>query len=298
MSPVSAPLSLAPELAAKFEALCAKLRSLESVVVAFSGGVDSGVVLKAAVMALGAERVLAVTARSPSVPSAEIAGVGELAAEIGAAHEMLDTREFDDPNYLANPTNRCYFCKTELYSKLAPLARARGFRAVVNGVNADDLGDYRPGLLAAGEQGIVAPLADCGITKAELRAMAAAVGLSISEKPASPCLSSRVQYGEAITPEKLARIDAAETFLRSLGFRECRVRHHSDLARIELPVAELSRLADRALGDAIDRKLRELGYRYVTMDLRGFRSGSMNEVLLGDGLRVHQRRIESPAAHG
>lgn len=277
-------------LVQKFDALLEKLRSFESVVVAFSGGVDSTFVLKAAVLALDPGRVLAITARSPSVPAAEIAGVAGLSAEIGVPHEMLDTREFDNPNYLANPSNRCYYCKTELYSKLVPIARMRGYRVIVNGVNADDLGDFRPGLQAAAEHEIRAPLAECGITKAELRTMAEALGLSVSDKPASPCLSSRVQYGEAITPEKLARIDAAETFLRSLGFRECRVRHHNDLARIELPVSELARLADGELRSSIDARFRELGYRYVTVDLRGFRSGSMNEVLLGAGLRAFERR--------
>lgn len=268
----------------KFDALVARLRKLESVVVAFSGGIDSALVLKAAVLALGPQRVLAVTARSPSVPSAELADVGRLSAEIGARHEFLDTREFDDPRYLANPSNRCYFCKTELYSNLVGWARNRGFAAVVNGVNSDDLGDFRPGLKAADEHGIHAPLAECGITKFELREIAASLGLSIHDKPASPCLSSRVQYGEAITPEKLQRIDAAETFLRGLGFRECRVRHHDNLARIEVPVHELDRFVDAGLRRQIDAKLRELGYQYVTLDLRGFRSGSMNEAVLGVGL--------------
>jgi uncharacterized protein len=274
----------APSLDEKYTRLQERLRTLESVLVAFSGGVDSAFVLRAAVLTLGSQRVLAVTGRSPAVPQAEIEGVASLAAEIGAPHRFLDTGEFDDPNYLANPANRCYFCKTELYSKLAPLARELGYRAVLNGVNADDLGDYRPGLAAAAEHGVHAPLAECGISKAELRVLAARLGVSIAEKPASPCLSSRVQYGEAITPEKLRRIDAAETFLRSLGFRECRVRHHDTLARIEVPEGEIARLLQPETRAAVESKLRELGYRYVTVDLRGFRSGSMNEVLLGAGL--------------
>lgn len=273
----------------RFDALLARLRELESVLVAFSGGVDSAFVLRAAVLALGPTRVLAVTGRSPSVPAAELAAVQELAREIGAPHEFVDTGEFADPRYLANPPDRCFFCKTDLYSRLTPLAAARGYRHVINGVNADDLGDFRPGLQAAGDHHVVAPLAELGITKAQLRRMANALGLSVHDKPASPCLSSRVQYGESITPEKLARIDAAETYLRRLGFRVCRVRHHDALARIEVPHDDLPRLLDPNTRAAVDHRFRDLGYRYVTVDLRGFRSGSMNEVLVGSTLRTAMR---------
>lgn len=261
-------------------ALLERLAPLKSVVVAFSGGVDSAVVLAAAFRALGHASVLAVTGRSPSVPQSELGSAAALAAQIGAAHEFLDTREFENPDYLANPTNRCYFCKTELYSNLGTWSRARGFANVVSGVNADDLHDFRPGLRAADEHRVRAPLSECGLTKSDVRALAAELGLPVADKPASPCLSSRVQYGESITPEKLLRIDAAETFLRELGFRECRVRHHDNLARIEVPPQALDRFADAELRRRVDARLRELGYAYVTLDLRGFRSGSLNETLV------------------
>lgn len=267
------------QVARKLNALEQRLRALESVVVAFSGGVDSAVLLKVAVRTLGSSRVLAVTGRSPSVPRAELNSVAALAAELGAAHEFLDTAEFADPRYVSNPSERCYYCKTELYSRLVPLAAARGYRAVVGGTNRDDLGDFRPGLQAANEQHVLAPLAEVGITKAEVRQIGAALGILIHAKPASPCLSSRIPYGEPVTPEKLQRIDAAETYLRELGFAECRVRHHAQLARIEVPATDLARFADAELRARVDARLRELGFQYVALDLRGFRSGSLNEVV-------------------
>lgn len=255
------------------------LRSLRRVAVAFSGGVDSTFVLKVAVDTLGRENVVAVTGRSASIASGEFDEAVRLAADIGAEHVILETREFEDAKYLANPTNRCYYCKTELYTRMAPLLAERGIAVIANGTNADDLGDYRPGLAAAGEHGVRAPAAEAGLTKADIRAVSAEMGLPTHDKPAAPCLSSRVQYGEAITPEKLRMIERAEAMLRELGFRECRVRHHDKLARIEVPAAEIARLASDEVRSRIDAALREIGYQYITVDLRGFRSGSMNEVI-------------------
>jgi uncharacterized protein len=272
-----------PATAKKHAALQAHLRDLESVLVAFSGGVDSALLLKTAVQTLGRDRALAVTARSPSLPRAELQSVAALAAEVGAAHEFVETREFEDENYISNPPDRCYYCKRELCTRLTKLATQRGLKAVIGGANVSDLDDYRPGLKAADEHGVCSPLIECGITKADVREMAAALELSVHDKPAAPCLATRVPYGERITPEKLRRIDDAETFLRERGFRECRVRHHENLARIEVPASEMDRFSDPEFRAKVYAALRELGYHYVALDLRGFRSGSMNEPLLEDG---------------
>jgi uncharacterized protein len=274
------------------------LRSLERVAVAFSAGVDSTFVLKVALETLGPENVVAVTGRSDSLAEGEFEAAHRLAAEMGADHVVLETDEFQDPNYLANPVNRCYFCKTELYTKLDGFIAERGLNAAVNGINADDYADHRPGIQAAREHSVRAPCAEAGLTKADIRALSEQMGLPTFDKPASPCLSSRVQYGEEITPAKLKQIERAESFLRSLGFRECRVRHHNNLARIEVPTDEIEAISRSDLRAKIDTAFREYGYAYVTLDLRGFRSGSMNEVLIPLQRAIPAAVADPTADHG
>lgn len=268
-----------PSLDAKYAAMQVHLRGLRRVIVAFSGGVDSTFVLKASADTLGADNVLAVTGRSPSVAAPELDDARRLANLIGVEHLIVDTDEFSNANYLSNPTNRCYFCKTTLYGFLESVRVERGFSAILNGTNADDLGDYRPGLKAADEHSVASPAADAGLNKKDIRELSRRWGLPTHDKPAAPCLSSRVQYGEVITPEKLGRIAAAEALLKQLGFRECRVRHHDNLARIEIPAAELPSATQPGVAAVIDGEFRRLGYQYVTLDLGGFRSGSMNDVI-------------------
>lgn len=282
--------TLTPELAAKYARLLDALRGMGSVAVAFSGGIDSTFVALAAREALG-DRAVAVTADSPSVPRAEVDEARQLAGLIGIRHVVVQTDEFADPDYVRNDGSRCYFCKSELYSQIETLLPGLGTDTVCSGANLDDAGDYRPGLKAAAEHRVRHPLQEAGFTKAEVRELALARGLPTWDKPASPCLSSRLAPGVEVTRERTARVEAAEIYLRSLGFRECRVRlHEGEMARVEVPAEGLARLADPATRDGLVRRLKELGFRYVTLDLEGFRSGSLNELVPLD-----TKRLFSPA---
>ena len=266
-------------LESKREALIDAIRRLDSCAVAFSGGVDSAVVAKAAHVALG-ERAVAVTGTSASLAIGELELAQEVARLIGIRHVVIGTDELNSANYTRNAPDRCYHCKTELYTQLEQLLPQLGVATIVNGANADDLGDYRPGMQAAAEHRIVSPLADCGITKAEVRELAAAWNLPVWDKPATPCLSSRIAYGEEVTRERLAMIDRAEEFLRGLGLMQLRVRYHrGDLARIEVPLSELPRLCDAATRRDLAAEFRRLGFKFVTLDLEGFRSGSLNQLV-------------------
>jgi uncharacterized protein len=257
------------------------------VAVAFSAGVDSTLVLRVAADTLGSDNVIAVTGRSESLAEGEFEEARKLAAACGVEHVVLDTAEFSDPRYLANPADRCYFCKTELYDKIAALVNGRGLNAVVSGANAEDYDDWRPGLRAAAEHHVRAPCAEAGMTKQDIRDLSERLGLPTFDKPAMPCLSSRVQIGEYITPDKLKMVERGEAFLRSLGLRDVRVRHHGRVARVEVPADRIAECMEPQMRARIDAKLREIGYTWVAMDMRGFRSGAMNEALnLKGGSRV------------
>ncbi|NIV94880.1 ATP-dependent sacrificial sulfur transferase LarE [candidate division KSB1 bacterium] len=262
------------ELTVKYETLKFVLARYESLIVAFSGGVDSALVLKVAYEVLG-PKVLAVTADSPSVPRREIAEAQRLAKSIGARHLVMATEEIRNANYVANPANRCYFCKSELYSKLAEIARREEIRYVANGTNVDDLGDYRPGLQAAAEYQVASPLREAGLTKADVRTLAKRLHLEIWDKPASPCLSSRIPYGMEVTPQKLTAIEAAESSLRDLGLVELRVRHFGKKARIETHKRDFGVVEQNY--DQIIPKFKALGFEEI--ELAEFKSGALNVAL-------------------
>jgi len=277
---------LSEDLRAKQLRLFDLLRSLRRAAVAFSGGIDSTVVACAAHQVLG-ENAVAVTADSPSVPRAEIADARALAEHIGIRHIIVPTDEFADPDYVKNDGARCYFCKSELYTRIEKLLPELGMSVICSGANLDDQGDYRPGLKAAAEHGIRHPLLEAGLTKADVRALAQAWGLPTWDKPASPCLSSRLAPGVEVTHERTGRVEAAEVYLRKLGLRELRVRmHEGELARIEVPASELARLAEPGVRDQLVRYLKKLGFLFVTLDLEGFRSGSLNSLVSLDNKRL------------
>jgi pyridinium-3,5-biscarboxylic acid mononucleotide sulfurtransferase len=256
--------------------------------------VDSAVVCKAAFLALG-NQAIALTADSPSVARREMIDARRVAAEIGIRHQVVATSEFNDPDYLRNDGARCYFCKSELYTRIEALLPELDNPIVCSGANIDDMGDYRPGLRAAAEHAIRHPLQEAGCTKSDVRALARHWELDIWDKPAAPCLSSRLAPGVAVTVERTGRVEEAERLLHEFGFRECRVRlHEGELARIEVPIAELPRLADSAARESLAGRLRELGFRYVTLDLEGFRSGSLNELVSLETKRLFAASGDKP----
>jgi pyridinium-3,5-biscarboxylic acid mononucleotide sulfurtransferase len=270
----------------KFEQFKSLLRSYGSCLVAYSGGVDSVFLAFVAHEILG-EKALAVLADSPSLPRRELDEAISIAKQFGLPLRVIKTEEFDNPEYLANPNNRCYFCKHELFTRLAPLAKAEHFAVVAYGENASDVGDYRPGAQAAQEFQVRAPLKEAGLTKSEIRELSAQLGLPTADKPQMACLSSRVPYGQAVTPEKLGMIEQAEYVLRDLGFHNLRVRHHElngagtkmHLARIEIASEEMPKLLINNASETVTAALKKIGYALVTLDLQGYRRGSANEVL-------------------
>ena len=264
-------------MSSKVEVLRQSLASLESVVVAYSGGTDSAYLAYVASQTLG-DRALAVTADSPSYPDRHRRLAIDIADRFGLRHEIIQTNELDRPEYRANPENRCYFCKHELYTHLSRIAAARG-AVVVDGNNADDRGDYRPGRQAAREFGVRSPLDEVDLGKDEIRELSREAGLPSWDEPASACLSSRIPYHAEVTDEKLRTIERAEQALRTLGFRVCRVRHHDEVARVEIGRSEMARALEPDVASAIVRELKAIGYRYVTLDLQGYRTGSLNEGL-------------------
>ncbi|SHN22447.1 ATP-dependent sacrificial sulfur transferase LarE [Gracilibacillus kekensis] len=261
----------------KYESLVSILQEMKKVVVAFSGGVDSTFLLKVAVDSLGVENVLAVTADSETYPTSELEEAKQLAAHIGARHAVIETSELAIPGYTENDKNRCYFCKSSLFDHLVPIMQEKGFENIVYGVIADDMSEFRPGMRAAKEQGVRGPLAEADLYKEEIRELSKQAGLPTWDKPSFACLSSRIAYGETITQAKLTKVDKSEAFLKTIGLRQVRVRTHEDIARIEVEPQDMQKLL--ANHQRVTEKLQSYGYKFVTMDLIGYKSGSMNRAL-------------------
>jgi pyridinium-3,5-biscarboxylic acid mononucleotide sulfurtransferase len=266
----------------KINQLHAGIARLGSVAVAYSGGSDSTLLLACCLQALGTQQVLAITADSPTLPRSELAEARALAQELGARHLVVTTEELHDVRFAANPPDRCYYCKRELFAQMRQAADQRGYQHLAYGATADDMGDHRPGMRAAREAGAVAPLLEAGLSKQEVRELSREMGLRTWDKPAMACLSSRFPYGTALTTEGLTRVEQAEDYLRrELGFRQVRVRDQDAVARIEVEPADLLRLVQDPLRNQVIARIKALGYTYVTLNLEGFRSGSLNDVLMG-----------------
>jgi uncharacterized protein len=282
---------VSPELERKRQALDWHLHSLRRVMVAYSGGADSAYLAYAAYRALGTE-MLAVIADSPSLSRAHLRDAVEFAKSVGIPLKVIDTNELDNPDYAKNDSSRCFYCKDELFKVMKTMGHPLGFSEIAYGMNLDDRGDFRPGQRAAKQYAVLAPLAEAGLTKEDIRALARAEGLRIWDKPASACLSSRVAYGLPVTRETLESVEKAENVLSSMGFRQFRVRHHGELARIEIVREELSRMLSLSMFDRASDAIKRLGYKYVTLDLEGYRSGSMNVLLPLSGIGVASERTK------
>jgi len=281
---VGSPTIITPELSAKRDALFAHLRSLGKLLVAYSGGVDSAYLAWAAHQALG-DRMTAVIADSPSLARTQLQDALDFAASHGIPVQTIATHEMEKPEYQRNDAMRCFHCKDELFTVMEAFRAAHGYDAVAYGVNLDDQGDWRPGQQAAKLHGVAAPLLECQLTKADIRALAAAAGLSVWDRPASACLSSRIEYGRPVTREALAQVEKGEEVLRRLGFRQFRVRHHGEMARLEIAREELPRVMTPEMFETFSREFRALGFQFVALDVEGFRSGSMNRLLPPDAIR-------------